>query len=232
MHVRRSVDIAAPPERIWPFLVEPDNVLKWYPTLRTFQYEDAGQGGPGAKVYAEEKASGMLMKLHFVINDWVEYRTVSFHMVSGTGVKGYDQSWVVEAAAGRVPLHLRGARRAALRRPRQPDRQGRTAQLRVARQGDAGRAQDAGRGVTRTHAHPGPASAPHRSVHSASVSPPTPWWEAHRAPGGRSPLANCLTAAHAGRLAGGSGARPEHRRRTAPSHWRARPPPVGGEAPC
>jgi uncharacterized protein YndB with AHSA1/START domain len=96
MQVRQSVEIAAPPERIWPLLVEPDNVLKWYPTLRTFQYEDAGRRGPGARVYAEEKASGMLMKLHFVVTDWVENRTVSLHMVSGTGVKGYDQSWRVE----------------------------------------------------------------------------------------------------------------------------------------
>ena len=96
MHVRQSVEIATPPERIWPLLVEPDNVLKWYPTLRRFDYEDAGQRGPGARVYAEEKASGMLMKLHFVITDWVEDRMVSLHMVSGTGVKGYDQSWRVE----------------------------------------------------------------------------------------------------------------------------------------
>ncbi len=96
MHVRQSVEIATPPERIWPLLVEPDNVLKWSSTLRRFEYEDAGQRGPGARVYAEEKASGMLMKLHFVITDWVEDRMVSLHMVSGTGVKGYDQSWRVE----------------------------------------------------------------------------------------------------------------------------------------
>jgi uncharacterized protein YndB with AHSA1/START domain len=96
MQVRQSVEIAATPERIWPLLVEPANVMRWYPTLRTFRYEDAGQGGPDARIYAEEKASGMLMKLHFVITDWVENRMVSLHMVSGTGVKGYDQSWVVE----------------------------------------------------------------------------------------------------------------------------------------
>jgi uncharacterized protein YndB with AHSA1/START domain len=96
MQVRRSVEIAAPPERIWPLMVEPDNVLKWYPTLRRFEYEDAGQRRRGARVYAEEKASGMLMKLHFVITDWVENRALSLHMTSGTGVKGYDQSWTVE----------------------------------------------------------------------------------------------------------------------------------------
>jgi hypothetical protein len=38
----------------------------------------------------------MLMKLHFVITEWVENRTISLHMVSGTGVKEYDQSWNVE----------------------------------------------------------------------------------------------------------------------------------------
>ncbi len=96
MQVHRSVEVAAPPERIWPLLVEPDNILKWYPTLRVFQYEDTGTRGPGARVYAEEKASGMLMKLHFVITDWVENRTISLRMVSGTGVKSYEQSWTVE----------------------------------------------------------------------------------------------------------------------------------------
>jgi len=96
MDVQQSIEVAAPPERIWALLVEPDNILKWYPTLQTYQYEDPGKRGPGAKVYAEEKASGMLMKLHFEVADWVENRTLALHMTSGTGVKGYDQRWAVE----------------------------------------------------------------------------------------------------------------------------------------
>jgi uncharacterized protein YndB with AHSA1/START domain len=96
MHVRRSVDIAAPPERIWPLMVEPDNVRRWYPTLRAYAYEDAGRRGPGAHIYAEEKASGVLMRLHFEVTDWVENRAISLHMVEGTGVKGYDQTWTLE----------------------------------------------------------------------------------------------------------------------------------------
>ncbi len=96
MDVHESIDVAAPPERIWPLLVQPDKVLKWYPTLQTYRYDDAGTGGPGAKIYAEEKASGMLMKLHFEVVDWVENRAVALHMTSGSGVKGYDQRWAVD----------------------------------------------------------------------------------------------------------------------------------------
>ncbi len=99
MHVNRSVDIEAPPERIWPLVTEPDSVRTWYPTLRVYEYEDDGRRGRGAHVYAEEKASGMLMKLHFEIADWVELRAISLHMNSGSGVKGYDQRWVIEPIA-------------------------------------------------------------------------------------------------------------------------------------
>ncbi len=99
MHVRRSVEIAAPPERVWPLMVEPDSIRQWYPTLRTYEYEDAGRRGIGAHVYAEEKASGVLMKLHFEIVDWIVERAISLHMVTGTGVNGYDQRWTVEPIA-------------------------------------------------------------------------------------------------------------------------------------
>ena len=96
MQVRQSVEIAAPPERVWPLLVEPANIRKWYPTLLRFEYEDPERRGAGARIYAEEKASGVLMKLRFEVMDWIENRTVSLHMVSGTGVKGYDQRWSLE----------------------------------------------------------------------------------------------------------------------------------------
>jgi uncharacterized protein YndB with AHSA1/START domain len=97
MDVQQSIEITAPPERVWPLLVEPDNVLKWYGTLTTFRYADGGPPGPGARVYAEEKGGpGMLMKLNFGVSEWVENRAVGLHMVSGTGVKAYDQRWVLE----------------------------------------------------------------------------------------------------------------------------------------
>ena len=37
MRVQRSIEIAAPPAKIWPFLVEPEKVLKWCITLEKFE---------------------------------------------------------------------------------------------------------------------------------------------------------------------------------------------------
>ncbi len=101
MEVHRSIEITAPPERIWPLLIEPDNVRKWYVTLKEFHYVGEGSGGPGVHVYVEEKAAGpMVMKLDFEATEWVENRVVSLHMVSGSRVKSYDQRWAVEPIAG------------------------------------------------------------------------------------------------------------------------------------
>jgi len=96
MDVHQSIEIAAPPEKIWPLLIEPDNVLKWYGTLRTFRYAEGSPPGLGARIYAEEKGPGVLMKLNFETTDWVENRALALHMVSGTGVKGYDQRWTLD----------------------------------------------------------------------------------------------------------------------------------------
>jgi len=96
MKVNKSIEIAAPPEKIWPFLVEPDKILKWCITFIKFEYTSELRGGMGATFYLEEKAGGPLMKLNFKITEWVENEKVAFNMTSGNFVKGYDQSWTVE----------------------------------------------------------------------------------------------------------------------------------------
>ena len=101
MEVHRSIEIAAPPERIWPLLVEPNSVRKWYVTLKEFSYAGDRHRGPGTRVHIEEKAAGpMLMKLDFEATEWVENRSVALHMVAGSGVKAYDQRWTLEPIAG------------------------------------------------------------------------------------------------------------------------------------
>jgi len=98
MRVQRSVEIAAPPEKVWPFMVEPDKILKWCITFRKFEYTGDRRSGVGTRFYVEEKAGLMpLMKLNFTVTEWVENGKLAFRMTSGSGVKSYEQSWTVEA---------------------------------------------------------------------------------------------------------------------------------------
>ena len=38
MKVQWSVDIAALPEKIWPFLLDPEKILEWVITFKKFDY--------------------------------------------------------------------------------------------------------------------------------------------------------------------------------------------------
>lgn len=98
MKVQRSTEIAVPPEKIWPFLIEPEKIMKWCITFRKFDYTGEQHSGVGTPIYVEEKAGPMpLMKLNFEVTEWAENERVAFHMTSGTGVKGYEQSWTLKA---------------------------------------------------------------------------------------------------------------------------------------
>lgn len=96
MKIHSSIEIASPPEKIWPFLVEPEKILKWCITLQKFEYTGEQRGGAGTPLYFEEKAGGPLMKLNFTITEWVKNQKLAFKMTSGNFVKGYEQWWTIE----------------------------------------------------------------------------------------------------------------------------------------
>jgi uncharacterized protein YndB with AHSA1/START domain len=95
MKVQGSIDIAAPPEKVWPFLVEPGRILRWYTLLQKFEYTSEQPAGVGTTFYMEEKAA-VFMKLSFVMTEWVENQKVAFRMTSGNFVKGYEQTWTLD----------------------------------------------------------------------------------------------------------------------------------------
>ena len=98
MKIQRSIEIASPPEKIWPFLVQPEKILKWCITLQKFEYTGEQRSGVGTPFYSEEKAGGRLMKLNFVVTEWVQNKSVACRMTSGNFLKGYEERLTIEAA--------------------------------------------------------------------------------------------------------------------------------------
>lgn len=93
MRIQKAIEINAPPERIWPFFVEPEKVLQWYSTFRRFEYSGDQHSGVGTSLYVEEQAGGPLMKIHYEATEWKDNEQLALQMVSGFGVKSYKQVW-------------------------------------------------------------------------------------------------------------------------------------------
>jgi uncharacterized protein YndB with AHSA1/START domain len=96
MKIHRSIEITAMPERIWPLLVEPKHIMKWCTPIRTLRHTGKQHSGLGAGFYFEEMAVGRLMKLNFVVTEWVVNEKFTFRMTTGNFVKGYEQRYTIE----------------------------------------------------------------------------------------------------------------------------------------
>jgi uncharacterized protein YndB with AHSA1/START domain len=96
MRIQRSVEIAAPPEKIWPFLIEPEKIMQWFNLLKKFEYTSEQRSGAGTTFYYEESNGPMLMKLSYEVTEWVENERLAFSMTSGPAKKD-DQVWAIEA---------------------------------------------------------------------------------------------------------------------------------------
>lgn len=97
MRVQKSIDITVPPEKVWPFFIEPEKVLQWCITFKKYEYSGNQFQGVETPIYIEEQAGGPLMKMNFKIISCTENQLLVLQMVSGTGVKAYKQNWSLEA---------------------------------------------------------------------------------------------------------------------------------------
>jgi hypothetical protein len=96
MKINRSIEIAAAADKIWPFLVEPEKILKWGITLKKIRFTSDKCKGLNTPFYFEERAAGRLMKLNLIITEWVVNKRLAFKMTSGNFVKGYEQRYTIE----------------------------------------------------------------------------------------------------------------------------------------
>jgi len=64
LRVERSIDIQVTPGAIWPYLTEPELILKWFTFLTRYEFKDAERGGEGVSFYWQEKQGLMFLTLH------------------------------------------------------------------------------------------------------------------------------------------------------------------------
>jgi uncharacterized protein YndB with AHSA1/START domain len=96
MRIKKSIEIKAVAAKIWPLLAEPANIAKWCSPAKNIRRTNTQRSGLGSTFYFEERAVGRVMKLNFVVTEWVENHSVAFKMTSGNLVKGYEQRYILE----------------------------------------------------------------------------------------------------------------------------------------
>ena len=100
MQVKKSIEIQAEAERIWPYLIDPEKILLWCITFREFKYTGEQHSGVGTGIFIEEKAAGPVMNMDFSVTEWAENEVVTLKKVSGSMPKNYEQRWHIEAHNG------------------------------------------------------------------------------------------------------------------------------------
>ena len=98
MKVSMSVDIDAPPERVWPYLIEPEKTMSWYTSLQKFDYT-SDRPGPDSTFYWEEDVRGKIYWNHFRTTEWVENQVFAYEMTSSSFFKAYTERWEIEPTA-------------------------------------------------------------------------------------------------------------------------------------
>ncbi len=96
MKVEHSIEIAAPPEKIWPLITERENILQWHTEAQTLDFIGEQHSGVGATFYMVGKSDGRLIKSVCEITEWQENKKFAFHETLGM-TKKFDASYTIEA---------------------------------------------------------------------------------------------------------------------------------------
>ncbi len=98
MRVHMGVDIQAPPEVVWSYLVAPAKAKQWHDMLTVYRW-DSDERGPDAAFYWEEQVRGRTYSNHFRTTAWEPNRVFGFEMTKGNFFKAYTERWVIEPTA-------------------------------------------------------------------------------------------------------------------------------------
>ena len=95
MRMQMGVDIEAPPQVVWTYLVEPDKAMSWYTMLTTYDWTD-DRRGPGATFYWEEDVRGKIYSNTFLTTEWVPNRLFAFESIESSFFQAYTERWTIE----------------------------------------------------------------------------------------------------------------------------------------
>ena len=102
-----SVEIDAPPEVVWPYLVEPEKTRAWFSgvgsstgmswavSAESFEWTSE-PGGIGSTFRWFEKTNGSQLEIHFETTEWDPPFVFGFRMTHGDVYKAYHERWEIE----------------------------------------------------------------------------------------------------------------------------------------
>ena len=107
MLVSMSVEIDAPPEVVWPYLIEPEKTKAWFAGVRsstrlnwavsaeTFEWTSE-PGGVGSTFRWYGETGGPELNIDFETTEWDPPYVFGYRMTDGDVYKSYDERWVIE----------------------------------------------------------------------------------------------------------------------------------------
>ena len=95
MRMHMGIDIEAPPEVVWTYLVEPEKAMSWYTMLTVYDWTNE-ERGPGATFYWEEEVRGKTYWNRFRTTEWIPNRLFAWEMTESSFFKGYTERWTIE----------------------------------------------------------------------------------------------------------------------------------------
>lgn len=94
MLVSMSVDIDAPPEVVWTYLVEPEKTKAWFTALKEYDWTSE-PGGVGSTFHWYEEAGGRTYNIDFETTEWEPPRVFGYRQTEGD-FKSYTERWEIE----------------------------------------------------------------------------------------------------------------------------------------
>jgi hypothetical protein len=97
MKLEESIDIAVPPDSVWPMITKRENVFKVDRLIKKFDFVGEQPSGIGKMFYMEKEIEGRLIRSLCIFTEWEENKKLAFRQFLGGDVKGMQVAYTIEA---------------------------------------------------------------------------------------------------------------------------------------